>query len=181
METDMVVSCMRASVRRSGRVLVVTLGLALACGLAAATASAARARASAPGPTSLSLAVATTVAEAKELMPEMAVVGMVVCVALKDAEVAALPKNWLVCDGREVSAKDYPELVARMADADPKHKDAKSFKLPNAAGLTFTIPHVEGMNDATAGQLHLGGVDKKFGLDPKRYEERPMRWLVRAK
>ncbi len=160
----------RANVRRSGRVLVV-LGLGLAYGFALA----------APGPTRFELAVATDASEARELMPEMAAIGMVVCVALKDAELAALPKNWLVCDGREISAKDYPDLAARMAEADPKHKDAKSFKLPNGTGLTFTIPHIEGMNEATAGQLHLGGIDKKFGLDPKRYEERPLRWLVRAK
>src|SRR5262245_28599445 len=92
------------TVRRAiGRIAQRVSGLALLAGIATAISSSALSAAHSARLEGMSLAVATTAGEAKELMPENAGIGMVVCVALKDAEVAALPKNWLVCDGREIS------------------------------------------------------------------------------
>jgi len=118
---------------------------------------------------------------ASDQMPNNAVIGMVVPLALPAADYAKIPRDWLALDGQEIRVKDYPDLAALMIGNDPKHRNDKALHLPDYSGLSLQIPKAAESEALTAQQLHLIQLSKARPTPTAMGEDRTVRWYVRAK
>ena len=77
----------------------------------------------------------------------------------------AAPEGYILCDGREVSAADFPALFALIGTTFGEGSAAGTFRLPNLAGRVPVGAGVPDFNDVWNGSLSVGGKGGSVGVE----------------